>query len=337
MKVAIIGAGMSGLTTAQQLNALGYTVDVYDKARGAGGRLTTKRLEWGRSDIGAQYFTVRDERFAEQVKQWQLAGVAAEWLFTPYAVNNGVLESSEDNQTRYIFTPSMGAFTSAFSSDIVPRFSTRIVALHKEMQHWYLSDDTGHSWGGYDWVVSTLPAEQSCSLFTRSSGNFDQVLAKIPAQVHQPCWALTLATTGWVEPEIQGIFGDDVVSWVSRQSAKPFLSAPEGAEDLWMLHFSAEWSKRFSKQQTPNAKDIVLQQGLEWFQRLLGKNLFVQHHHQHFWRFAKVAPHITENNERIGNLVDMEQRIAVIGDWCYGGRIEGAFCSASDLTTKFFS
>ena len=57
MKVAIIGAGIAGLTAARELVERGAQVKVFEKARGLGGRLSTKRLVWGKLDIGAQYFT----------------------------------------------------------------------------------------------------------------------------------------------------------------------------------------------------------------------------------------------------------------------------------------
>jgi len=71
MRVAIIGAGMTGASAASQLRAAGAEVVVFDKARGPGGRMTSKRLVSDNTalaqsslDLGAQYFTVRHPRFA---------------------------------------------------------------------------------------------------------------------------------------------------------------------------------------------------------------------------------------------------------------------------------
>ena len=56
--VAVIGAGISGLFAARTLADRGLNVKVFDKGRGLGGRMSTRRVD-GKScfDHGAQYFT----------------------------------------------------------------------------------------------------------------------------------------------------------------------------------------------------------------------------------------------------------------------------------------
>ena len=66
MKIAILGAGLSGVKLAQLLSTKNYDVHVFEKSRGIGGRLSNKKLSWGNIDFGAQYFTARDNRFLSQ-------------------------------------------------------------------------------------------------------------------------------------------------------------------------------------------------------------------------------------------------------------------------------
>jgi|APIni6443716594_1056825.scaffolds.fasta_scaffold851407_1 predicted NAD/FAD-dependent oxidoreductase len=70
--VAVGVAGLAGAACAQALSASGCTVQVVDKARGAGGRLAMRRLEWldaggrlrsARLDHGAPSFSARDAGF----------------------------------------------------------------------------------------------------------------------------------------------------------------------------------------------------------------------------------------------------------------------------------
>ena len=62
--IAIVGAGMAGITAARTLAQAGHQVMVFDKSSGAGGRMATRRSPFGGFDHGAQYFTVRDPRLA---------------------------------------------------------------------------------------------------------------------------------------------------------------------------------------------------------------------------------------------------------------------------------
>ena len=58
--IAIIGTGLAGLSAAQALHAAGLPVELFDKSRGSGGRMASKRSDAGSLDLGAQYFTARD-------------------------------------------------------------------------------------------------------------------------------------------------------------------------------------------------------------------------------------------------------------------------------------
>ena len=55
LDVAIIGAGVAGLTCAQQLHQAGYKVVVLEKSRGVGGRMATRRIEETYVDHGVRY------------------------------------------------------------------------------------------------------------------------------------------------------------------------------------------------------------------------------------------------------------------------------------------
>ncbi|ABG04117.1 FAD dependent oxidoreductase [Rubrobacter xylanophilus DSM 9941] len=76
---AIVGAGVSGLLAARGLAEAGLEVLVLEAAPEPGGRLATRRLDGAILDTGAQFFTVRSERFAGIVRGWLESGVAAEW------------------------------------------------------------------------------------------------------------------------------------------------------------------------------------------------------------------------------------------------------------------
>ena len=72
MRVIVVGAGLSGLMAAQEIHNAGHEVIVFDKGRGVGGRLATRRIDAATLDHGAQFFTVRTNEFAAHVDKWEL-------------------------------------------------------------------------------------------------------------------------------------------------------------------------------------------------------------------------------------------------------------------------
>ncbi len=52
MRIAVIGAGVAGLACAVELAAAGHEVAVFEKARGAGGRTSSRRTDHGTFDHG---------------------------------------------------------------------------------------------------------------------------------------------------------------------------------------------------------------------------------------------------------------------------------------------
>ncbi len=83
MRIGIVGAGIAGLACAHRLAGRGHDVVLFDKGRGPGGRMSTRRVQTpggeAHFDHGAQYFTVRDDDFAQQVSAWIDDGVVAPW------------------------------------------------------------------------------------------------------------------------------------------------------------------------------------------------------------------------------------------------------------------
>ena len=79
IKVAVIGAGIAGLSCATALKNARFQVTVFEKSRGVSGRLSTRVTEQWQCDHGAQYFTARDPLFYSEVERWLDAKVAQLW------------------------------------------------------------------------------------------------------------------------------------------------------------------------------------------------------------------------------------------------------------------
>jgi renalase len=122
-RVAVVGAGISGLTAASRLARGGCAVTVYETGRGPGGRTSTRRAGpdgagW-QFDHGAQYFSAKDPAFRAIVEDWRAEGLVAEWtgVFGTLDATTGtfVREDPQETKERWVGTPSMNAIAKGLS------------------------------------------------------------------------------------------------------------------------------------------------------------------------------------------------------------------------------
>lgn len=100
--VLIIGACVSGLIAAREIQSAGRTVWLLDKGRGLDGRLASRRIGAATSDHGAQFITARDARFEAILKQGAEVGMMTQWC-------QG-FSATADGHARWRGKPSMTAF-----------------------------------------------------------------------------------------------------------------------------------------------------------------------------------------------------------------------------------
>lgn len=186
--IAIIGTGIAGLSAAQALHAAGQDIELFDKSRGSGGRMASKRSDAGSLDLGAQYFTARDRRFVEVVQQWQARGWVAEWQPSLYNAQDGQLSASPDEQLRWVGSPRMSAITRAMLGALPVKFSCRITEVFRGDRYWSLLDAEGNSHGPYSHVIVATPAPQASALLAAAP----KLAGTAASVIMDPTWAVAL-------------------------------------------------------------------------------------------------------------------------------------------------
>lgn len=220
-RVVVVGAGLSGLMAARTLASRGWSVVVLDKGRGVGGRMATRRITTpdGRTatlDHGAQFFTVRDERFAALVDEWVKAGVVREWCrgFT-----------ADDGHPRYVANGGMTALTKHLANGLDVRTSTLVFAVKPgETSRWTVVVDDGSELDT-DAVVMTCPLPQSYSL-TVTTG------VELPSELLLTDYDRTIGLLAVIDgpSNIAAPGGlqnpDEVFSWIGDNAAKGISTVP---------------------------------------------------------------------------------------------------------------
>ena len=352
MRVAVVGAGISGLTCAGRLANAGFEVLVLEKSRGPSGRMATRRAEPQlQFDHGAQYFTVRDPRFERVVQRWIAAGVAAQWDAKIAAITNGQLQwksnqysasgdardqrtsdspstdspstdsPSTDSPKRLVGTPRMSAIGRHLEKDVPDiHYRTRVAAVSRQGNQWRLSDDRNQHLGEFDTVLITAPAAQAAALLTDAPS----LHGAVQSVSMDGCWAAMLAYTQPLGLRYDAAFiNESTISWIVRDNSKPGRpSSPE----MWVVHAAADWSNRWADA----APDEVLPQMLDEFAEVTGADVATPDHAIcHRWRYA-IVPEPLEDR----CMYDEHSRVGVGGDWCGGPRVEGAYLSGLELADR---
>jgi renalase len=321
--VAIIGAGISGLTLAHKLKDHA-TITIFEKARGVSGRMSTRRAEPYFFDHGAQYFTVCSQGFKTFLAPLFEQGIIQEWAPQYIQLDrNGNPTNTEDNKKKhpwYVGNPGMNAICKYLAKDLAPHIhlQTRVENISQN-NRWTLTDDQGNTLGDYDWVISTAPAQQSKELLPSNFSHHNDITnTKMLA-----CCSLML---GFEKPlylpfEAAHVQNADI-SWISKNSCKPGR-APQYS---LLIQSSHQWAQ----DHCDDDKDIILSTLINSASKILKQDLSEADHQTiHLWRYA-----FAQQKETPSPLIDTNSKLAACGDWCTGGRIESAFESASKLANK---
>ena len=232
----IVGAGISGLLAASELQGEGWDVTVLEKNHGVGGRMATRRVGEGNFDHGAQFFTVRGERFAGIVEDWLAAGVAAEWT-RGFADAEGIL--NDDGYPRYRGAEGMASIPGYISRGLDVRIGETVVTIDANNGGWEVACTSGLRVVG-DALVLAAPVPQALHLI--SSGNYvlpDQARRQLEAVSYDPCLALMVLLDGpggVPEPGGMQIKGEPL-DWIADNQRKGISEAPAVT-----IHAGPRWS-----------------------------------------------------------------------------------------------
>ncbi len=300
MRIAIVGAGMAGMSCGQRLSRLGHEVRLFDKGRGPGGRMATRRMEDGGTtlhfDHGAQYFTAREPRFVDQVAHWEATGVAARWA----AAGDDV----------WVGTPAMNAPLKAMAGELGVQFGTRIEQLVRDGEGWQI-DGEGAPDARFDAVLVAVPAEQAGPLLQPHA----PAMATLADQTaSDPCWTLMAGFEAPLALVQDTLRQRGPIGWAARNNAKP----GRASEECWVIQASPEWSRAHLEEDAETVAAALLAELAEANGGPLPRQLGATAHR---WRFARSG---TAGEEA---LWDAEQRIGVCGDWLIGPRVEAAYMS----------
>ncbi len=324
-RVAIVGAGMAGLACATVLQNAGLQVTVFEKSRGASGRVSTRlgvddNEPW-QCDHGAQYFTARDANFHAEVLRWQQAGVAGIWNPRLKETDGLAFWVKEKTVERFVGVPRNNAPAQFLSESLNLKINATVTQMLHKPEGWQLQTrEQGWLEDYFDAVILAIPAPQVMPLVTGLSTKLALLASSIKMR---GCWALMLRFDAPLKLKFDGLFvNKPPLSWVARDSSKPGRNGPE----TWVLHGEAMWSETH----IDDSPESVAEKMIDAFLAVGGRvpNAYTAHR----WRYADC-----ENVANLGNAWDNQAQIGLCGDWLNGGKVQGAWLSGYTLAQKLLA
>ncbi|MGC6510216.1 MAG: FAD-dependent oxidoreductase [Myxococcota bacterium] len=318
-KIAVIGAGLAGLSCARILHDHGIEVQVFDKGRGPGGRMSTRisrsDTNW-RLDHGTPSFHCQDKRFLLRVKSWEQHGVIQSWNAPiGWLSKNGHFNPDETEKTHYVGFPKMSALPEHLARDLNIKTGIKITKIERQSGQWKLRDESNDKFGPFDEVVICIPSVQCRALLpdrfglpwldtnTNLLGCFTYLI-RLDEKINVP-WGMVKCQ-------------HPIISKIIREDSKP----GRPSESLWTVHAMEEWTQ--ARIDTP---PIDLQsEVLDAFFGLLGQHAEVITIQAHRWRYAQSTSSTPQDVYR-----DTAEGLSICGDWLRGSKlsVEDAYLSGS--------
>ena len=335
---AVVGAGLAGIACARTLVQAGHRVTLLEKSSHVGGRTSTRSTPHGSFDIGAQFFTVRDDRFAEALAT--VPGVCRPWSANAVRVLDAAgrvtAVGRPPHEAHWVACPGMQSLADAWAAPLqaaaLLQTDARVVSLERDRlngQGWQVRTENASGEGqvlaGFDAVLLALPSAQARALLV--SSDLELPLMQDLASVEvAPCWTLTLAFPQAVRPGLTTLGPQwnaarsthHRIAWLARESSKPQRSSIE----RWTVQASPEWSDEHLEDDAQRVQAKLLKA----FAEVTGIRAAPAHAQMHRWRYAQTIQALGRSH-----LWDAERGLGACGDWCLGNRVEDAFVSGLEL------
>ncbi|MBY0451028.1 MAG: FAD-dependent oxidoreductase [Cyanobacteria bacterium] len=347
----VVGAGISGLTAADHLQRSGWNVAVLDKARGAGGRMATRRKkvnpDWANPvwanpvwDHGAQYMTVRTPVAQALLDQWRANmpepdyGQLQDWY--------NLAPSQDQHSVRWIGTRGMTTLPKYLAASLTTFFETRIVNIGLQSFSraflWELTADDGRQFRGQN-IVLTMPVPQAVVLIEASQETLKDLgsafnttaFESMKSIQYDPCLAVlaelsspsNIPPPGFVEFRDSPETANAPLAFLGDNYQKGISSAYTVT-----LHGSPEWSKAYFDAAETEITHQLIQAAAPWLdisQHNLSQVISTQLMR---WRYSQVSKKNASTSfpEGFCTLSD-EPGLLLAGDGFGGPRIEAAILS----------
>jgi renalase len=328
LEIAIIGAGMAGIACAQELQSSGCKgIAIFEKSRGVGGRLTTRRMFDTCVDRGTCYISPKGDRFRGLCDRLIAAKIVETWTDTTHTLtSDGDVLADPDIYPRYVAPHGMNQIAKYLAKDLDIRFGQRAIAIQPDGKMWRLRIESNEMTEILArTVILAIPAPQAVDLLAPLANILPiEFLTDLKSVEFYPSIAIAAGYTNtqlaeWATtyPHVKSVTctEDPILAWVGLDSSK--RSQP--ASPVFVLQSTANFAAKYpNPEDTAKASLAMLERASErflpWFRDC-------EWQQPHLWRYA--FPKSPRADAYLA--IDFPAPLFCTGDWCRGRKVEDAF------------
>ncbi|AFY40388.1 fumarate reductase/succinate dehydrogenase flavoprotein domain protein [[Leptolyngbya] sp. PCC 7376] len=322
LDVAVIGVGLAGISAAVECQKKGLKIGLFDKSRGVGGRLATRRVNDIRLDHGLPSWNIQGPHTQALTEK-----LLAEQIISPWKVAHSDSNSVDAWQTLetenfYAAPNGMTAIAKYLARDLTINRSFHLDKIIPAENHWQLHFKNNETVEAKA-IILAIPASQAVPLVenfvTRELGD------RLQSVTYEPAISLML---GFEELNLNFPWQELCLS--DHPSFKKIIldgkkRSPQ-AQTL-VLQTNATFTEKYldADNLQPIAQTLIRE-----IRQLL--NLSQPSWHQiHRWRYALPDKTFSESHLYL----PLELPLILCGDWCLGNGAEGAIASGLAAATYF--
>ncbi len=314
----IVGSGIAGSTIANLLSKK-YSVEIFDKARGPGGRASNRRYKKDLSfDHGLQYISPKSREFTRFILDLEKKKILKKWQGN----HLDFIFEKKDELPKYIGVKGNNAIPKYLIKNIKANFQSLITNIKFNDSYWEITVNDKEKIN-FKNLILTCPYPQLLSL---GSKYLPKQIIKSKIQM-VPNITVMLSYKNKPKLSINSIkFNDNKLAWAANENSKKRFKSNE---ILWTLQCTEKYSKKIIDL-FKNNKNFYIDEITKQFESLTGfkrKDLIFKNIHG--WRYAYNLQSRNLNPSWIS-----KHNLGICADWMNGSKAENAWLNANVLFKK---
>lgn len=336
MIIAVIGAGISGLTAGSLLAKAGHHITVFEKSNGFGGRLSTRYAGEAHDvklDHGAPYLAAGGAEYTAWLDSMIQAGVLAEWT-DHVAFHDGeqfYAEHPNRERERMVIAPrgmnSLGQHLGRYVDVVQNKRASGVTLVAPGKKHkrsWVVNfEDSGVFEA--DAVIVATPAPQAQGIIQTSQDEWGIkfLIRQLSDVVYESAFTLMAGYGDRAIPDWKAIScQNDILTFVSNERSK----RPDSPETTLVVQSSASFAQAMADADPQEARKKMVSALSEVAGSWSGFPVWTQ---SHFWRYYRCVTPI--EGMSFLELENSNALLGIVGDYIGGTTVESAYLSGKRL------